>query len=64
MLPEEVIGLTIVAISTSLPELATGIMGAIAFIAGDVSVGAHIIGFDMWVMLAATLILIVLRCSN
>ncbi|NKB51276.1 MAG: calcium/sodium antiporter [Rhizobiaceae bacterium] len=84
--PEEVIGLTIVAIGTSLPELATGIMaarhnngsvalgnvvgsnlfniaaimGATAFIAGDVSVGQHIISFDMWVMLAATLFLIAL----
>ena len=90
MLPEEVIGLTIVAIGTSLPELATGIMaarhnnasvaignvvgsnffniaaimGATALIAGDVSVGAHIIGFDMWVMLAATLILIALPLSG
>ena len=86
MIDEEVIGLTIIAIGTSLPELATGvmaarhnntsvaignvvgsnffniaaIMGATAFIAGDVTVGAHIIGFDMWVMLAATLILIAL----
>lgn len=84
--PEEIIGLTIVAIGTSLPELATGIMaarhnntsvalgnvvgsnlfniaaimGATAFIAGDVEVGQHIIGFDMWVMLAATLLLIAL----
>ena len=86
MVPEEVIGLTIVAIGTSLPELATGvmaarhnntsvalgnvvgsnlfniaaIMGATAFIAGDVEVGQHIVGFDMWVMLAATLLLIAL----
>lgn len=86
MIDEEVIGLTIIAIGTSLPELATGvmaarhnntsvaignvvgsnffniaaIMGVTAFIAGDVSVGAHIIGFDMWVMLAATLVLIAL----
>lgn len=82
--PEEVIGLTIVAIGTSLPELATGIMaarhnnssvalgnvvgsnlfniaaimGATAFIAGDVAVGSHIIGFDMWIMLFATLLLV------
>ncbi|MGI9364714.1 MAG: calcium/sodium antiporter [Rhizobiaceae bacterium] len=82
--PEEVIGLTIVAIGTSLPELATGIMaarhnntsvalgnvvgsnlfniaaimGATAFIAGDVAVGNHIIGFDMWVMLLATVLLV------
>ena len=86
MVPEEVIGLTIVAIGTSLPELATGvmaarhnntsvalgnvvgsnlfniaaIMGVTAFIAGDVDVGQHIVGFDMWVMLAATLLLIAL----
>jgi len=86
VVPEEVIGLTIVAIGTSLPELATGIMaarhnntsvalgnvvgsnlfniaaimGATAFIAGDVTVGQHIIGFDMWVMLAVTLLLVAL----
>ncbi|MCJ8309796.1 MAG: calcium/sodium antiporter [Rhizobiaceae bacterium] len=86
MIDEEVIGLTIIAIGTSLPELATGvmaarhnntsvaignvvgsnffniaaIMGATAFIAGDVTVGAHIIGFDMWIMLASTLFLIAL----
>ena len=90
MVPEEVIGLTIVAIGTSLPELATGvmaarhnnasvaignvvgsnffniaaIMGATAFVAGDVAVGAHIIGFDMWVMLAATLVLMALPLFN
>jgi cation:H+ antiporter len=83
---EEVIGLTIVAVGTSLPELATGIMaarhnntsvalgnivgsnlfniaaimGATAVIAGDVSVGDHIVSFDMWIMLAATLILVAL----
>ena len=82
---KEVIGLTIVAIGTSLPELATGIMAArqnnasvavgnvigsnlfnIAAIMGvtatvtNVPVGQHIIIFDMWVMLAATLLLIAL----
>ncbi len=82
---EEVIGLTIVAIGTSLPELATGIMAArqnnasvavgnvigsnlfnIAAIMGvtatvtNVPVGQHIINFDMWVMLTATLLLIAL----
>ncbi len=81
-----IIGLTIVAIGTSLPKLATGvmaarhnkgsvalgnvvgsslfntaaIMGVTAFITGDVAVGQHIIGFDMWGMLAATLFLIAL----
>lgn len=82
---KEVIGLTVVAIGTSLPELATGIMAArqnnasvavgnvigsnlfnIAAIMGvtatvtNVPVGQHIINFDMWVMLAATLLLIAL----
>ena len=82
---KEVIGLTVVAIGTSLPELATGIMAArqnnasvavgniigsnlfnIAAIMGitatvtNVPVGAHIINFDMWVMLGATLLLIAL----
>jgi cation:H+ antiporter len=82
---KEVIGLTIVAIGTSLPELATGIMAArqknasvavgniigsnlfnIAAIMGvtatvtNVPVGDHIINFDMWVMLAVTLLLIAL----
>ena len=81
---EDVIGLTIVAIGTSLPELATGIMaarqnktsvaignvigsnlfniaaimGVTATVAGSVPVSGHIIGFDMWIMLAATLFLI------
>ena len=86
MVSEDIIGLTIVAIGTSLPELATGIMaakhnnasvglgnvvgsnlfniaaimGVTATVAGSVPVGAHIIGFDMWVMLAATLFLFAL----
>ena len=84
--PPEVIGLTIVAIGTSLPELATSvmaarqnnasvalgnivgsnlfniaaIMGATAAIAGNVPAGDHIIRFDMWVMLAVTLLLFAL----
>ncbi len=83
---EDIIGLTIVAIGTSLPELATGIMaarqnhasvaignivgsnlfniaaimGVTATVAGTVEAGSHIIGFDMWVMLLATLILLAL----
>ncbi len=81
--PQDVIGLTIVAIGTSLPELATGIMAArqgntsvavgnvvgsnlfnIAAIMGvtatvvAVPVSQHIVMFDMWIMLAATLFLI------
>ena len=80
---EEVIGLTVVAIGTSLPELATGLMAArnrsgsvamgnivgsnlfnIAAIMGvtatvaTVEAGSHIVAFDMWVMLAATVFLI------
>lgn len=80
---EEAIGLTVIAIGTSLPELATGIMAArnrsgavaigniigsnlfnIAAIMGitatvaTVEAGSHIVSFDMWVMLAATLFLI------
>ena len=84
--PEAVIGLTIVAIGTSLPELATGIMaarhnnasvalgnvvgsnlfnitaimGTTALVSGGFSADRHIVQFDMWVMLAATLILIAL----
>lgn len=83
LVPEEVIGLTIVAIGTSLPELATGIMaarqgntsvaignvvgsnlfniaaimGITAAVVGNVDVGSHIVSFDMWIMLAATLLL-------
>ncbi|MEM8749735.1 MAG: calcium/sodium antiporter [Pseudomonadota bacterium] len=83
--PDEVVGLTIVAIGTSLPELATSITAArhgntsvavgnvigsnlfnIAAIMGvtaaatNVPIGEHILQFDMWVMLAATLFLIAL----
>ena len=82
---DEVIGLTIVAIGTSLPELATGISAArqgagsvamgnvigsnffnIAGILGitatvtSIPVTSHIVTFDMWVMLAATLFLVAL----
>ena len=88
-LSEEVIGLTIVAIGTSLPELATGIMAArsgeasvgignivgsnffnIAAIAGITSsivplpVDGHIMQFDVWVMLAATLLLAALALTH
>ena len=76
---EEVIGLTVVAIGTSLPELAASMMAvikgkssvAIGNVVGSnvfniaaimgitalivpVDVGSHIIGVDMWVMLAVT----------
>ncbi len=80
---ETVIGLTLVAIGTSLPELATtvvaalrkqadvalgnvigsnmfnllGIMG-VASLVGDIPVSPQIMTFDIWIMLAATLILI------
>lgn len=78
--PDEVIGLTIVAIGTSLPELAASLMAVvrgnsnvalgnvvgsnvfnIAAIMGittlvsDLDVSWHIISFDMWAMLAASL---------
>ncbi|MFP4275442.1 MAG: calcium/sodium antiporter [Paracoccaceae bacterium] len=82
-LPEAVIGLTLVAVGTSLPELATsviaarrgqpevalgnilgsnvfnvlGILGVTALIA-PLPVDAMIRGFDIWVMLAATLALL------
>ena len=86
---KEVIGLTVVAIGTSLPELATGIMAArqnnasvavgnvigsnifnIAAIMGvtatvtAVPVGPHIVRFDMWIMFAATLLLVGLSIFN
>ncbi len=83
-IPEEVIGLTIVAIGTSMPELVTsviaarkghgdvafgnvvgsnifnilGILGATA-LAMPLSVPASIARFDIWVMLAATLVFLV-----
>jgi len=83
-IPEAVIGLTIVAVGTSLPELAAtiaaairrqgdvafgnvigsnifnaaGILGTVA-LAGPLETPARILGEDVWVMLAATAILLV-----
>jgi len=80
---ETVIGLTLVAVGTSLPELATsisaairkhadvalgnvigsnmanllGIIGVAAFF-GDIPVSPQILGFDLWIMIAASLCLI------
>ena len=80
---EAVIGLTIIAIGTSLPELATAVMAAlrreadvaignvigsnlfnILFILGSAAFFGHLptperfLGFDLWVMLAASLALV------
>ncbi|MET4128810.1 calcium/sodium antiporter [Roseovarius sp. MBR-6] len=80
---EAVIGLTLVAVGTSLPELATTVMAAlrkqadvalgnvigsnmfnllaiigIAALVGDIPVDAEFLRFDLWVMLAASLLLI------
>ena len=80
---ETVIGLTLVAIGTSLPELATTVMAAlrrqadvalgnvigsnmfnllaiigIATFIGPIPVGPEFLRFDLWVMLAASLVLI------
>ncbi|UWQ80160.1 calcium/sodium antiporter [Leisingera sp. S132] len=80
---EPVIGLTLVAIGTSLPELATTVMAAlrrqadvalgnvigsnmfnllaiigIATFIGPISVDPEFLQFDLWVMLAASLLLI------
>lgn len=80
---ETVIGLTLVAIGTSLPELATTVMAAlrrqadvalgnvigsnmfnllgimgVASLVGQVPVASEFLTFDLWVMLAASLILI------
>ncbi|MBC7131556.1 MAG: calcium/sodium antiporter [Roseovarius sp.] len=80
---EAVIGLTLVAVGTSLPELATTIMAAlrsqadvalgnvigsnmfnllaiigVTAMVGRVPVNAEFLSFDLWVMLAASLILI------
>jgi len=80
---ETVIGLTLVAVGTSLPELATsisaafrrqadvaignvigsnmanllGIIGAASFF-GDIPVAPMILGYDLWVMIAASLLLV------
>ena len=80
---ETVIGLTLVAVGTSLPELATTAMAAmrnqadvalgnvigsnmfnllaiigIASFVGDIPVADGILGFDIWVMLGASALLI------
>jgi cation:H+ antiporter len=80
---DTVIGLTLVAVGTSLPELATTVMAAlrrqadvalgnvigsnmfnllaiigIATFFGDIPVDAQFLKFDLWVMLAASLLLI------
>ncbi len=80
--PDEIIGLTIVAVGTSLPELSASLMAvfrgsssvAIGNVVGSnifniaaimgittiitpVAVGSHLIYVDMWVMLAASLLL-------
>lgn len=80
---ETVIGLTLVAIGTSLPELATTAVAAvrkqadvalgniigsnmfnllaivgIAALVSPIPIAAHFLNFDLWVMLAASLILI------
>lgn len=80
---ETVIGLTLVAVGTSLPELATTVMAAlrrqadvalgnvigsnmfnllaivgIATFFGDIPVDPSFLDFDLWVMLAASLLLI------
>lgn len=80
---ETVIGLTLVAIGTSLPELATTVMAAlrrqadvalgnvigsnmfnllaiigIATFVGPISVDPEFLRFDLWVMLAASLIIV------
>ncbi|MFT4742106.1 MAG: cation:H+ antiporter [Yoonia sp.] len=80
---ETVIGLTLVAIGTSLPELATTVMAAlrrqadvalgnvigsnmfnllgimgVASLVGNIPVDPQFLSFDLWVMLAASLILV------
>lgn len=88
-IPEVVIGLTMVAVGTSLPELATSIVAAIRG-QGDVAFGnivgsnifnilgvagataivvplpvsQQIVSFDIWAMLAATLLLMLLAASG
>lgn len=81
--PEAVIGLTLVALGTSLPELATTVMAAIrkqadvaignvigsnmfnigailgiTAMTGNIPVSKEFMHFDLWVMLAASLVLI------
>ncbi len=78
---DEVIGLTVLALGTSLPELATGIMAVrrnnaslaignvvgssifniaaimgITVVIAPIPVGHQIIAYDMWIMLAASLL--------
>ncbi len=80
---ETAIGLTLVAVGTSLPELATTVMAAlrrhaevalgnvigsnvfnllgiigVASLVGPIPVAAEILTFDLWVMLAASLLII------
>lgn len=80
---ETVIGLTLVAIGTSLPELATTVMAAlrrqadvvlgsvigsnmfnllaimgVASLVGTIPIDANVLNFDLWIMLAASLLLI------
>jgi cation:H+ antiporter len=80
---ETAIGLTLVAVGTSLPELATTVMAAlrrhaevalgnvigsnifnllgiigVASLVGPIPVDAEILTFDLWIMLAASLLLI------
>jgi cation:H+ antiporter len=80
---ETVIGLTLVAVGTSLPELATTVMAAlrrqadvalgnvigsnmfnllaiigVASLVGDIPVAPEILRFDVWVMLAAAVVLV------
>lgn len=88
-IPETVIGLTMVALGTSLPELATAIAGSRKG-EGDVVLGnvlgsnvfnllgilgttalvmplpmpVEIVGFDVWIMLAATVLLILFAVSG
>jgi cation:H+ antiporter len=86
---ETIIGLTIVAVGTSLPEMVTSVMAALKkksdiaignivgsniyniwFIMGatalvkPIAVPETIIGFDIWVMLAATVALLVLTFAQ
>lgn len=81
--PDAVIGLTLVALGTSLPELATTVMAAIrkqadvaignvigsnmfnigailgiTAMTGNIPVAREFLDFDLWVMLAASLVLI------